>query len=738
MAEGAISMDLRQNIKLILRSITNSYSQIFFSDNVVFAIILMLVSFFDVFAGLAGMISVVLTNIIAWWIGFDKHKIAQGYYGFNSFLVGTGLGLYFAPGPEFYGMLAFTAILTLLIAVSTEGVIGKYGLPNLSLPFVFSLWLVMVATRSFDSLGISERWIYSLNDIYAVGGKRLVEIYEWWNNINLAKSIKIYFYSLGAIVFQYNLLSGILIAAGLLIYSRIAFTLSLLGFFSAYLFYLVIGVPITETGYSYIGFNYILTAIALGGFFLIPSRKTYFWVVLIIPVVAILTISFSSLLGIFQLPAYALPFNIVVLMFLYALKFRSKTKGSMQVVIVQQNKPERNLYSYLNHQMRFQSAAAIDIQLPFHGEWVVTQAYDGKITHKKDWKHALDFEIVNENELSYRAKGDFVEDYYCYGKSVLAVADGIVEEIQDGIPDNIIGESNVEQNWGNTIVIRHGDYIYSKLSHLKSGSFEVEKGQRVTQGQVLAKAGSSGRSPIPHLHFQMQATPFIGSKTISYPISSYIKTNGEFRLKCFTVPEKTDRVQNIKPGDALRKTFNLVPGKTIKLSENNHGGQTIHEWETFMDLYGKTYLYDRETDSLAYYRYNDKMLVFEHFKGDRTSLLYNFYLAAYRVQNGFYKNLKIKDQYPLNTLFLNSPLLFIQDFIAPFYIFLKTQFLLEYTNINEDFLDTEITIKSQSIALLGKRVMKKQDYEFRLDEKGLHEFIIQTKGKTRKLKCIED
>ncbi len=68
------------------------------------------------------------------------------------------------------------------------------------------------------------------------------------------------------------------------------------------------------------------------------------------------------------------------------------------------------------------------------------------------------------------------EDFYCFNKPVLAPADGWVEEILDGVEDNAIDQVNLTQNWGNTIVIKHADKLYTKLSHLKNNSFRVGKG----------------------------------------------------------------------------------------------------------------------------------------------------------------------------------------------------------------------------------------------------------------------
>jgi len=348
-----------------------------------------------------------------------------------------------------------------------EGVIGKYALPYLSIPFVLALWTITIATREFESLGVSQRGIYTLNDLYIIGGDPLVRLYQWWNDIAINVSVKSYFLSLGAIFFQFNVLSGIIIAIGLLIYSRIAFTLSLIGFYAAFLFYNIIGAEITEITYSYIGFNYILTSIAIGGFFIIPGRLSYLWVIILMPLVAILTISVSAILTIQQLPVYSLPFNIIVLLFLYILKLRKTKRDGLTEVIIQQNSPERNLYSFLNYKDRFNPEYNIPLKLPFYGEWTINQGHNGEYTHKEDWRHAWDFVIYDEENKTHKNSGDYREDYFCYDKSVLSSGDGTVEEVIDDIPDNKIGELNLTENWGNTIIIKHSDYIYSKLSHLK-------------------------------------------------------------------------------------------------------------------------------------------------------------------------------------------------------------------------------------------------------------------------------
>ena len=55
-----------------------------------------------------------------------------------------------------------------------------------------------------------------------------------------------YFKSLSSLFFQSNVLSGVLVALGLFVYSRIAFSLSIIGFIAAYFFYPILGGDVAD------------------------------------------------------------------------------------------------------------------------------------------------------------------------------------------------------------------------------------------------------------------------------------------------------------------------------------------------------------------------------------------------------------------------------------------------------------------------------------------------------------
>jgi urea transporter len=678
-----------------------------------------------------GLLSVLVANQTAMWFKFNEKNIKDGYYGFNALLVGLGTTVIFAPSKEQVVVVIIVSILTLFITLVLEGILSKYYLPFLSLPFLLGIWIIDLSQNSLIGIGISERGIYHYNELYALGGQSLVDIHNFVKDIPYPFYLKEYFLSLSAIAFQYNELAGFIIAITLFFSSRISFTLSLIGFYIAISFYQFAGIDSEQLSYTFIGFNYILTSIALGGIFLIPSKWSYSWMLILLPITVIITFGMGQLFYYFGLPIYSLPFNIVVLMFLYVMKLRL-TKGDVLVEpIVQHNSPEKNLYQHINNNERFPIPYYLPVYLPVLGEWNVSQGHDGEYTHVGEWKDAWDFVILNSDKLQYRNSGDFVEDYLCYNKPVVASADGTIVELFDGIDDNIIGEVNTFQNWGNSLVIKHSDYLYSQLSHLKADSFKVKKGDFVKKGQQLAKVGNSGRSPYPHLHFQFQTMPYIGSKTFKYPFEGYIKkTDNNLEVIDYAIPSENDLVSNIESNTLLKNAVNFIPGQRLKFSEKINkfvqvfeGDNFDHEIEIRIDAFNKSYMICLKTKAVAYFNNNGSIFQFISFEGNKKSFLYKLYLSLYKVEQGYYKNLIITDNISIDTVFNNGRRI-LQDLLAPFHIYLNAKYSMEYINIDNEFSPTEISLESNIELISINKVLQKNTYKINIDKNGIKSIVV--------------
>lgn len=682
-----------------LSGLFRSYSLIFFSNQVGFGILLFLASFIEPGAGTCGLVVLTLTRLGHKIFELEESLWASGTLGFNAVLLGLALGDVYKFDFYLLFMLFPAAFLNLGITMLLKQWFTKYQLPFLSIPFILSAWVFVLFARQVGSLSLSD------HNVFMAGAFDLEAIIH--EDVRQSEPIwKIYLKSLSGLFFQKSIWTGLLMAVGLLTYSRIAFSLSFLGFLAAFAFYRIGGFNETDLTYHYTGFNYILTAIAVGGFFLLPSWKSYLLALASIPLLVLLHHGLSGMLEPYQLPAYSLSFSLVVIGILVLLQQRTSFYH-FQYVIEQSGIPEQNLYLSVSKTERFGKQYPLRFQLPVAGEWLISQGYNGGITHLEKFQYALDFIILDAEMRSYSGIGSRVEDYYCYNKPVLAPADGWVEAAVSFIEDNPVGQINRDENWGNTLVIRHAEGVYSKLSHLKKDSVKVYPGQFVRKGEIIATVGNSGRSPEPHLHYQIQGLPLIGSYSYPYPFAAFINKNHKGRkLVEFSVPEEGCMVANPEKSDALTQAFNFLPGQQIKTILHKNGQEIASTWTVYTDAWNQLHVHCTLTDADLVIQNDGQFFQCTQFSGDKNSGLYWFFISANRILFCQDKALITEDTFALNT-FKPGPLLFVQDFVAPFYLFLKSPYSSHSLNTDFGLNNGQASIRSEArLEAFGRSVYR--------------------------------
>jgi len=100
--------------------------------------------------------------------------------------------------------------------------------------------------------------------------------------------------------------------------------------------------------------------------------------------------------------------------------------------------------------------------------WVITQGPHGTFSHWGNALHAYD--IAPQS-----------------GRCIVAMKGGIAYTHDLGL-----AQDHHHRSFGNYITIDHGNGEFSHYAHLAAGSFVVQNGQRVEQGQALATVGNSG------------------------------------------------------------------------------------------------------------------------------------------------------------------------------------------------------------------------------------------------------
>lgn len=669
-----------RNLKLAYHATLRSYGMLFFSTETWFSWIILIITFFIPPVGVAGFAGTVISLGTARLLGFDPKPVSSGIYSYSSLLYGLGLASYFEWGLPFILLLLIGSVLCTLFSVALSSRLVRKNIPGLSLAFIFTSWIVWLAGYQFGGIGLTQRHIYWFNELYSVGGSPLIEVQQWLDGLALPAPIAGYFRSMSAILFQNSLLAGIILSVGLLLHSRIAFSLSILGYVTAITFFnLMGGFHQGQVSYYNLGTNFMLVSMALGGFYIVPSVRSYLWVLISVPIAYILVVGLGNIFAVYGLPVFSLPFCLTVMLFLYCLPLRSHP-GKLTLTPIQSYRPETNLYRYKNDQGRSSNALTFPLILPVMGEWMISQGYDGTMTHQGEWKHALDFVLLDEEHKTFQWPANRVEDFYTYGKPVLAPGDGVVVEVINHVLDNSIGEINTHQNWGNTIIIQHTHHLYSKLSHLKPGSIRIAKGSYVKKGDIIGACGNSGRSPEPHLHFQIQSTPYIGSKTMRYPITAFLERKDQHAtLKLHSIPQEGHFVRNLPLHADLTNAFTWQNGMQWMVCSDDGRKET---WEAGVSIYNETYLHCTESDAYAYYTVTDTQFRFLNYYGSRNSLLFSFYLNAYHVLFSKEIPTKLIDQLPLHLINIGLTR-WLLDFISPFWIPIEIKYEAEVENIND-------------------------------------------------------
>lgn len=534
-----------------LDSLLHSYAKIFFSESRLFGAAILASTFVFPAQGLFGLLAVLIINVAALAIGLDQGGIREGLYGFNGVLTGLGIGFFYQWNLPAFAILVGASILVLFARVLLDRALGYYlGLPSMSLPFTLVTWLLLLASLEFGYLNVSFQRLQLLN-IQVAG------LPAWASSL---------FSNFGAVLFQVNPVSGLIIASGLLFYSPVALLLCVLGFVAGDGLHAFLGIDPSLITKEFLGFNYILTALALGGIFAAPSLGSLLAAMAGVFCAVLILTSLLHILPTLLTPL-AMPFNLAVLLVLYTLKSRSfPGLGITLVPAGEISTPEA--HAAAQRRSRFAPV------LPFNGCWQVTQGVNSHPTHQDDWFFAYDFMAVDRRGVTYRGEGNRLEDYYAFGLPVLAPAPGRVAAVFGRIEDNPIGVSNLEDNWGNYVIIEHGPELYSCLAHLKKGSPGVEFGQRVEQGQVLGLCGNSGRSPYPHLHLQFQMHPFVGSPSIPFRFANLqiLKDEEKEYLYRGTLREK-QVVCNLPCSPAAESLFPYLSGARYRF-EGNGGNET--------------------------------------------------------------------------------------------------------------------------------------------------------------------
>ncbi len=216
------------------------------------------------------------------------------------------------------------------------------------------------------------------------------------------------------------------------------------------------------------------------------------------------------------------------------------------------------------------------LEFPLRGEWTALRTpAAGVPTHGTDFlgqRYAYDF--VRPTGVPWAPYGPLlpvhawigvpVNLFAAWGAPVYAAADGRVVAARDGWPDRPwvhalwdIARLRIGGRWrplritaddwrplaGNYVLIEGPEGV-TFYAHLKQGSIGVAVGSRVAVGDRLGLVGHSGRSTMPHLHFQlMDRVDGLHAAGILCGFRSFQRWNGAAWVVQHGLPVRRDRIR---------------------------------------------------------------------------------------------------------------------------------------------------------------------------------------------------
>lgn len=190
--------------------------------------------------GIAALLATICGTATAFLLKYDKAEINKGLYGFSAALVGVAIMLFLKP--------VFISWIILVIGSALATVIQhffmKRKIPVFTLPFVLITWLILFFTNNYCTDLLSDASITTASSInyFTVG-----------------------FNGYGQVIFQDNLISGVLFFIAVFISSPISVLYGFIGAVLSAFIAFSISAPVADISIGLFSFNAVLCAIVFAG-----------------------------------------------------------------------------------------------------------------------------------------------------------------------------------------------------------------------------------------------------------------------------------------------------------------------------------------------------------------------------------------------------------------------------------------------------------------------------------------
>lgn len=288
-------------IRIVLKNI----SQVLLLNNAWTGLFILLGLFIGSWkVGVMALIASVIALLLAKRTNYSEEEINTGLSGFNPVLTAIALTLFLVP--QWYSLIIILVaiIITMPIGSAFREFFKPFGVPMLTMPYVFVSWLILLMSFQFKFVNANVNILPNAIQEIQFSGHHIQFINAFlsgFSEIFLLKSV----------------LAGTLILIGIFIASRKAGVYAIVANLIGFLAVIVLGANHDQINEGLFGYNVILTVLALGIAFRTRIQRPIS-IVLGILLTVVIHAGMTTLLTPYGLPVFTLPFIIATWIMLFA------------------------------------------------------------------------------------------------------------------------------------------------------------------------------------------------------------------------------------------------------------------------------------------------------------------------------------------------------------------------------------------------------------------------------------
>lgn len=284
--------------------------------------------------GVYGLLGTAASTLAARWIGVPDSAVKAGLYGYNGTLVGVALAFYLAGNELLPAYVIFGGIVSAIVAGAVGTVLATWQVPALTGPFVVTTWFFALGIYGLDELEAGANSSLPTLPHVTSGARATLDPGQIWDGL---------LHGVSQVFFQDSVIVGIIFLLGILASSRIDFVMAAVGSAVGLAAGWALGVDGGSLTLGLMGYNAVLTLMALAGLFYVLDRVSFSLALIAGATSVVVTVALTA----FAAPSgghiYTAPFVVTTWIFIAAKPYLHRVRA---VPPADATTPEGNLNLY--------------------------------------------------------------------------------------------------------------------------------------------------------------------------------------------------------------------------------------------------------------------------------------------------------------------------------------------------------------------------------------------------------